>query len=138
MGGVRPRAAGGAGGARPRPRARRALREARRREVATTAVEIITGLMLHTVHAAAGATALLMSAPGALTVVQLLGAGVLLWMGASMLRGTPSTGPGATEDIEHRARGGWGVGQHRRRPHQSWRMNATGSSLIAWLRPDNS
>lgn len=80
------------------------------REGASTAVGIVAGLMLHALLAAAGATALLVSAPGALTVVQLLGAGVLLWMGASMLRATPSTEPDATEDIGHRARGGYARG----------------------------
>lgn len=73
------------------------------REGASTAVGIVAGLTLHALLAAAGATALLVSAPGALTVVQLLGAGVLLWMGASMLRATSSTEPDATEDIGHRA-----------------------------------
>lgn len=75
------------------------------REGASTAVGVVAGLMLHALLAAAGATALLVSAPGALTIVQLLGAGVLLWMGASMLR-APSTEPDATEDIGRRAPGG--------------------------------
>lgn len=80
------------------------------REGAFTAVGVVTGLTLHALLAAAGATALLVSAPGALTVVQLLGAGVLLWMGASMLRAIPSTEPDVTEDIESRARGGYARG----------------------------
>ena len=63
------------------------------REGASTAVGIVAGLMLHALLAAAGATALLVSAPGALTIMQLLGAGVLLWMGARMLRATPQHRP---------------------------------------------
>jgi threonine/homoserine/homoserine lactone efflux protein len=77
------------------------------REGASTAVGIVTGLMLHALLAAAGATALLVSAPGALTVVQLLGAGVLLWMGTSMLRAIPSAEPDATENTGYRSRGGY-------------------------------
>ena len=80
------------------------------REGASTAVGIVAGLMLHALLAAAGATALLVSAPGALTVVQLLGAGVLLWMGTSMLRATPSAEPDATEDIGHRTQDGYARG----------------------------
>ena len=56
------------------------------REGASAAAGIVTGLMLHALLAAAGATALLVSAPGALTAMQVLGAGVLLWIGAGMLR----------------------------------------------------
>lgn len=80
------------------------------REGASTAVGVVAGLMLHALLAAAGATALLMSAPGALTIVQLLGAGVLLWMGASMLRATPSADPDAADDNGHRAPGGYARG----------------------------
>lgn len=80
------------------------------REGASTAVGIVAGLMLHALLAAAGATAVLVSAPGALTIVQLLGAGVLLWMGASMLRATPSTEPDATEGIGHQARSAYARG----------------------------
>lgn len=75
------------------------------REGASTAVGIVAGLMLHALLAAAGATALLVSAPGALTIVQLVGAGVLLWMGASMLRASRRTEPNGTEDIGNRAPG---------------------------------
>lgn len=63
------------------------------REGASTAAGVVAGLMLHALLAAAGATTLLVSAPEVLTSVQLLGAGVLLWMGASMLRATHSTEP---------------------------------------------
>ena len=56
------------------------------REGASTAAGVVTGLALHAMLAVAGATALLVAKPGALTVVQLLGAGVLLWMGTGMLR----------------------------------------------------
>ncbi|GAA1546774.1 MULTISPECIES: LysE family translocator [Brevibacterium] len=80
------------------------------REGASTAVGIVAGLMLHALLAAAGATALLVSAPGALTIVQLLGAGVLLWMGASMLRTTRSTELEAAKDFEHQSRGGYARG----------------------------
>ena len=80
------------------------------REGASTAVGIVAGLMLHALLAAAGATALLVSAPGALTIVQLIGAGVLLWMGTSMLRAAPSAEPDATEDIGHRTQGGYARG----------------------------
>ena len=71
---------------------------------------IVAGLMLHALLAAAGATALLVSAPGALTVVQLLGAGVLLLMGASMLRAIPSTESDAAQDIGHQARSAYARG----------------------------
>ncbi|MGB3258769.1 MAG: LysE family translocator [Ornithinimicrobium sp.] len=56
------------------------------REGAWTAAGIVTGLMVHALLAVVGATALLVSSPAALSVVQLLGAGVLLWMGGGMLR----------------------------------------------------
>lgn len=52
----------------------------------STALGIVGGLTLHALLAVAGATALLVSIPGALDAVQLLGAGVLLWMGSAMLR----------------------------------------------------
>ena len=80
------------------------------REAASTAVGIVSGLTLHALLAVAGATALLVSAPGALSVVQLIGAGVLLWMGASMLRTSRSAGnddPGATGPL---VRGGYAHG----------------------------
>lgn len=76
------------------------------REGTSTAAGIVTGLMLHAVLAAAGATALLVSAPGALTIVQILGAGVLLWMGASMLHAARSVGPDA-EASGQRTGGGY-------------------------------
>lgn len=56
------------------------------RQGASTAAGVVTGLMLHAVLAVAGATALLVSVPGALTIVQAFGAGVLVWMGVGMLR----------------------------------------------------
>lgn len=56
------------------------------REAASTTLGILGGLTLHTLLAVAGVTALLLSIPGALDIVQVLGAGVLLWMGYSMLR----------------------------------------------------
>lgn len=55
------------------------------RQGASSAAGVVTGLLLHAVLAVAGATALLMSVPGGLTVVQALGAGVLVCMGVSML-----------------------------------------------------
>ncbi|WP_237565320.1 LysE family translocator [Ornithinimicrobium cavernae] len=56
------------------------------REGVSTAAGVVTGLTVHAVLAVVGATALVMSVPSALSVVRLLGAAVLLWMGASMLR----------------------------------------------------
>ncbi|MCC5782253.1 threonine transporter [Kocuria sp. CCUG 69068] len=80
------------------------------RDGASTAAGIVTGLMLHALLAVAGATTLLVSAPGALTVVQLLGAGVLLWMGVSMLRPTRLPDPAASEGTAQPARGGYARG----------------------------
>ncbi|MCW4464264.1 LysE family translocator [Glutamicibacter sp. MNS18] len=80
------------------------------REGASTAVGIVSGLMLHALLAAAGATALLVSAPGTLTVVQLLGAGVLLWMGASMLRASRSAANDNPDATRHRVQGGFARG----------------------------
>lgn len=79
------------------------------REGASAAAGIVTGLMLHALLAAAGATALLVSAPGALTAVQVLGAGVLLWIGAGMLHAARSAGTGVDAEgiIVGRARGGY-------------------------------
>src|SRR5699024_3707717 len=77
------------------------------REGASTAGGIVTGLTLHALLAAACATALLLSAPGMLAVVQLLGAGVLLWMGTRMLRGATRTDPDVAESTGYRARGGY-------------------------------
>lgn len=74
-----------------------------------TAAGVVTGLALHALLAVAGATALLVSAPGALTVVQALGAGVLLWMGAGMLRSWRAD-PDAPEATIRRARGGYARG----------------------------
>ncbi|SKF61758.1 Threonine efflux protein [Mycobacteroides abscessus subsp. abscessus] len=76
------------------------------REATSTAAGIVTGLMLHALLAVAGATALLVSAPGALTVVQGLGAGVLLWMGGSMLRAARSAEPDAQPETGRRTAGG--------------------------------
>ncbi|BAF55572.1 hypothetical protein J433_08250 [Corynebacterium glutamicum MT] len=61
-----------------------------------TAAGIMTGLMLHASLAIAGATALLLSAPGVLSAIQLLGAGVLLWMGTNMFRASQNTGESET------------------------------------------
>ncbi|OKX84801.1 threonine transporter [Corynebacterium glutamicum] len=61
-----------------------------------TAAGIMTGLMLHASLAIAGATALLLSAPGVLSAIQLLGAGVLLWMGTKMFRASQNTGGSET------------------------------------------
>lgn len=80
------------------------------REATSTAAGIVTGLMLHALLAVAGATALLVSAPGALTVVQGLGAGVLLWMGGSMLRAARSAEPDAQPETGRRTRGGYARG----------------------------
>lgn len=80
------------------------------REGASTAAGIVTGLLLHALLAVAGATALLMSAPGALAVVQLLGAGVLLWMAASMLRASRSAENGDPEAPGQRTTGGYARG----------------------------
>lgn len=79
------------------------------REGASAAAGIVTGLMLHALLAAAGATALLVSAPGALTAVQVLGAGVLLRIGAGMLHAARSAGTGVDTEgiIAGRARGGY-------------------------------
>ena len=80
------------------------------REGISTAAGIVTGLMLHALLAMVGATTLLVSAPGALTVVQVLGSGVLLWMGASMLRAARSAEPDAQQETGHRTRGGFARG----------------------------
>ncbi|WP_261382086.1 LysE family translocator [Corynebacterium glutamicum] len=61
-----------------------------------TAAGIMTGLMLHASLAIAGATALLLSAPGVLSAIQLLGAGVLLWMGTNMFCASQNTGESET------------------------------------------
>lgn len=74
---------------------------------ASTAAGIVTGLLLHAVLAVAGATALLVSAPGALAGVQLLGAGVLLWLGANMLRPARGARDGKPEPDGHRTGGGY-------------------------------
>lgn len=76
------------------------------REGASTAAGIVTGLMLHALLAVAGATALLVSAPGALTIVQLLGAGVLLWLGTGMLRASRSAEDDTPEAADHQVPGG--------------------------------
>lgn len=65
------------------------------REGASTAAGVVTGLTLHAALAIAGATALLMSVPHALNALRVLGAAVLLWMGVSMIRPRPETGPAA-------------------------------------------
>ena len=80
------------------------------REGASTAAGIITGLMLHALLAVAGATALLVSAPGVLTVVQVLGAGILLWMGADMFHAGRTSEHETPADAGHRARSGYGRG----------------------------
>jgi len=80
------------------------------REGASTAAGIVTGLMLHALLAVAGATALLVSAPGALTVVQILGAGVLLWMGANLLRASRSSGSEPGHRAQPQIRGGYARG----------------------------
>ena len=77
------------------------------RDGTSTAAGVVTGLMLHAFLAVAGATALLVSAPNALTVVQVLGAGVLLWMGASMLQAARRTEPDAAEENGQPTRGGY-------------------------------
>lgn len=77
------------------------------REGVSTAAGVITGLMFHALLAVAGATALLVSAPRALTIVQLLGAGVLLWMGTSMVRSVRQRGFDAPEATARRTQGGY-------------------------------
>lgn len=77
------------------------------REGASTAAGIVSGLMLHALLAVAGATALLVSAPGVLTAVQMLGAGVLLWMGADMLRAVRSARHDTVEESTPRVRSGY-------------------------------
>lgn len=77
------------------------------RQGASTAAGVVTGLMLHALLAVAGATALLVSLPGALTVVQALGAGVLVWMGVSMLRATRHRATSAADERLHPGRGGY-------------------------------
>ncbi|WP_404287856.1 LysE family translocator [Glutamicibacter arilaitensis] len=68
----------------------------------STAAGVVTGLMLHALLALAGVTALLISAPGAMTIAQILGAMVLLWLGISMLRaGLPEA---ATTEQDHAPR----------------------------------
>lgn len=80
------------------------------RDGASTAAGVVTGLMLHALLAMAGATALLVSAPGGLTVVQVLGAGVLLCLGGSMLRAARSAEHDAQQETGHRTRGNYARG----------------------------
>ncbi|MDN5760254.1 MAG: LysE family translocator [Tomitella sp.] len=77
------------------------------REGAVTAAGVVTGLMLHALLAAAGATALLVSVPGALTVVQVVGAGVLLWIGTGILRAARSPELPAPDGTGHRTGAGY-------------------------------
>lgn len=77
------------------------------REGASTAAGIVTGLSLHALLAVAGATALLVSAPGALPVLQVLGATVLLWIGAGMFRAALGKETEKDQGAERRARGGF-------------------------------
>nr|WP_232488792.1 LysE family translocator [Brevibacterium antiquum] len=77
------------------------------REGTTTAAGIVSGLLLHALLAVAGATALLVSAPGALVVVQVIGACILLWLGANMLWSARSTDTDATQSTGHRTRSGY-------------------------------
>lgn len=96
MGRIRTRIIGGISGARPDlvlvlHSATRGIRTG-----VMTAAGIMTGLMLHASLAIAGATALLLSAPGVLSAIQLLGAGVLLWMGTNMFRASQNTGESET------------------------------------------
>lgn len=77
------------------------------RDGASTAAGVITGLMLHALLAVAGVTALVISVPGAMSVVQILGAVVLLWMGLGMVRaGLPQPG-GTAPTVNPPARGGY-------------------------------
>lgn len=78
------------------------------REGASTAAGIVTGLTLHATLAVAGATALLVSVHGALTVVQALGAVALLWMGVGMLRAARRRPTSTPEEL--RIRGGYARG----------------------------
>lgn len=80
------------------------------RQGASTAAGVITGLMLHALLAVAGVTALLISVPGAMIAVQILGAMVLLWMGLSMLRAALLMGRGAAPAADPRTRGGYARG----------------------------
>lgn len=73
----------------------------------STAAGIITGLSLHALLAAAGATALLLSVPGALSLVQALGAGVLLWMGGSMFWASLNRRQEVRESVAPQTRGGY-------------------------------
>jgi threonine/homoserine/homoserine lactone efflux protein len=77
------------------------------REGASTAAGIVSGLALHALFAIAGATALLLSAPSALTVVQFLGAGILLWMGTSMLRAARAQEPASQDSVPRRRQHGY-------------------------------
>ncbi|MGP9488300.1 LysE family translocator [Glutamicibacter sp. 287] len=80
------------------------------RQGASTAAGVVTGLMLHALLAVAGVTALLVSAPRAMTVAQLLGAMVLLWMGIGMLRAGLPRVDGAVPVHAPQARGGYARG----------------------------
>lgn len=77
------------------------------REGTTTAAGVVSGLLLHALLAVAGATALLVSAPGALVVVQVIGACILLWLGASMLWSARSTDADTTDNTGRRNRSGY-------------------------------
>lgn len=58
------------------------------REGLSATAGIIVGLCLHAAVAATGVVTLILSAPKALAWLQLAGAGVLCWLGVSMLRAT--------------------------------------------------
>lgn len=80
------------------------------REGLSTAAGIVSGLTIHALFAVTGATALLLSAPGILTTVQIAGAGVLLRMGASMLQSFRRHETQAAENNERLSRVGYARG----------------------------
>lgn len=60
------------------------------RQGLSTAAGIVTGLCLHAAIAITGLAAVILSAPSTLAWLQLIGAGVLCWLGLAMLRATRS------------------------------------------------
>lgn len=76
----------------------------RDRAVAWAVGGLVTGYALHTLLAAAGLAVLVAGSPGLLTVLTVVGAVYLVWLGWGVLR-RPGT-PGAAEDGPARADGG--------------------------------
>ncbi|MFL1433082.1 MULTISPECIES: LysE family transporter [unclassified Nocardiopsis] len=63
-----------------------------------TAAGVVAGLCLHSAAAAAGLGALLVSFPGVMGPLRLVGGGVLIWFGISMLRPAATAAPSSTSN----------------------------------------